>query len=500
MTSYHRTNDTRGQWSASEDPSGRAADAEAEEHGPESSALAPQFGFGRTSADDARPVASVWPTAGGPPGIQAGRLTCPRSRPATTPCKDGTEALMGATHEWHARFGDAPFLGVDLGREIESPRKSSRRSEPETVQCLDAETLRVQQPGGHPRIRWQACIGDVSAQAVVGRDMVFVPTGDGLLHALSHATGFEQWRVAIGKHASAPVLHEDIVFVTGGDRLYALDAANGDEVWSATTGPRRPFTSCVVHGDVLYVGNHDGFVYAVDVVDGEPYWSTRIGARMETSPAVTDDLIFARSSSGSLHALDTTTGEIVWSRDIGWTFEPSAPAAAGDIVVVSAPGGLIAGLGAGTGVERWRVQVSGIIASPLVANNASIVVPTTAMSSRRATIVTLNAETGSVIWWAEMTNLIAGTLGLSDMELLAGGTDGVVRGIDLQTGAEVWSFSRPDGLAASSPVVSAGALFVGTRPTLAPAAPRMPLQRTYSDRPPEKPPTDTEPSQTAHDT
>ena len=60
------------------------------------------------------------------------------------------------------------------------------------------------------------------------------------------------------------------------DKLYALDANNGNSVWSFPTGASadsRP----VVAGGTVYVGSNDDKVYALDTANGNRRWATSIG-------------------------------------------------------------------------------------------------------------------------------------------------------------------------------------------------------------------------------
>lgn len=97
-------------------------------------------------------------------------------------------------------------------------------------------------------------------------------------------------------------------------KLYALDSANGKEVWSFQTGKSSlalmPYSrdgspvisSPVVSGDVVYVGSTDGRFYALDAVSGKVLWSYDLGAPVTASPAVSGNTVYIASFDGTVYA------------------------------------------------------------------------------------------------------------------------------------------------------------------------------------------------------
>ena len=62
---------------------------------------------------------------------------------------------------------------------------------------------------------------------------------------------------------SSPTVVDGIVYVGSGDsKVYALNAANGAQIWNYTTGGYVGSSPDVV-GSVVYVGSQDGKVYAI---------------------------------------------------------------------------------------------------------------------------------------------------------------------------------------------------------------------------------------------
>ena len=63
----------------------------------------------------------------------------------------------------------------------------------------------------------------------------------------------------------------DTVYVgSNDDNVYALNAANGDLVWSYTTqGNVRAAAAVALNGSVVYVGGDDANLYALDAAVGK---------------------------------------------------------------------------------------------------------------------------------------------------------------------------------------------------------------------------------------
>lgn len=346
---------------------------------------------------------------------------------------------------------EVPFLAVDLTSVPGSPSGSGVVSTPVNSSRRTDRT----------RVRWQFPVGDIRARAAADWGTVFLTAADGILHAIDVADGIERWRVTIGSGATAPVLYDDIVLATGGNRLYAFDADDGSEVWSAVTGPSNRFSPAAIHDGVVYVGNRDRFVYAVSPIDGDVFWCTRTGGPVETRPAVTNDLVYARSTTGELHALETATGEERWRHPTGWAPGASVTVISAGIVVTSGPGDPLTCLDADTGSILWQTQLDGEVTSPPVGCGGIVFVPIVDSTRRTSAITAIEASTGYARWRVELDTSMTGSPSLSDTAVHVGGVDGTVHSFDRQTGREIWTYARPDTFAASSPIVVDGVLYVG---------------------------------------
>lgn len=85
-----------------------------------------------------------------------------------------------------------------------------------------------------------------------------------------------KWQAQLGGRLTSPVVAEGKVFVASIDThtLHALDAENGELLWSYTTGGRVDSPPTIYQGLVLF-GCADGWVYCLRASDGELVWRFR---------------------------------------------------------------------------------------------------------------------------------------------------------------------------------------------------------------------------------
>ncbi len=117
-------------------------------------------------------------------------------------------------------------------------------------------------------------------------------------------------------------------------KVYALDAATGEQRWAFFTGAPVRFAP-VVWKDRLFVASDDGHLYCLATADGKVVWKRRGGpddrmvlgnGRMVSrwpargGPVVVDDVVYFGAGIWPtdgiyLYALDATTGRVLWCND-----------------------------------------------------------------------------------------------------------------------------------------------------------------------------------------
>jgi outer membrane protein assembly factor BamB len=131
---------------------------------------------------------------------------------------------------------------------------------------------------------------------------------------------------------SSPALGADGTIYIGSldNKVYALDPADGSELWSFTTGDRVSSSPAVGADGTVYVGSLDSNVYALEPADGSERWSFTTGDAVTSSPALgADGTIYVGSYDNKVYALDPADGSERWSFTTGDSVE-SSPALGAD--------------------------------------------------------------------------------------------------------------------------------------------------------------------------
>ncbi len=224
---------------------------------------------------------------------------------------------------------------------------------------------------------------------------------------------------------------------------------------------------------LAYVGTSAGYFDAVDAANGQIVWSEPLGTSATSSPLIEGGNVWiAPTGNGRAYKLDAATGAIECSANVSHTIL-STP------VIATPPGGsptvYFASLGAGpTNGNVWAFseadcsqewswdsfntsgQDSGVwdeLGYNVDANGDGLLLFGSANPD--SSVYALNAVTGSEVWrfqsyqpagedWdvgAGVTTTAPGVNGFADGMAYVDGKDGIFYALDLTTGAMVWSYN-----------------------------------------------------------
>ncbi|MFQ5942560.1 MAG: PQQ-binding-like beta-propeller repeat protein [Anaerolineales bacterium] len=211
-----------------------------------------------------------------------------------------------------------------------------------------------QDPLGHPI--WSA--------PVVEGQRVFFTSMDHNVYAVDMAQGGQLWEATSefgGAIPDSPVLVDRLVLAgTLGHELIALDADRGRVAWTFDAGDWI-WGSPVVGDGVAYFGDLAGQLHAVDVSSGSEIQSAALSSRISASPALSEDRIFIAAESGTLFAREISTNSELWNVTLDGDLH-TTPLVIGDTVFVATNGGepLLSAFDVENGVARWSFTVSDI--------------------------------------------------------------------------------------------------------------------------------------------
>jgi outer membrane protein assembly factor BamB len=212
----------------------------------------------------------------------------------------------------------------------------TRSSQTGWLFCLDAATGRTlwQQEVS------QGPVGDPAGCLVDGRPTVFICARKGQLQAwdVSGSVPRPLWKYQMPHEVLAPPALD-----TGGGRemlflgskygdLHAIDARTGRRVWKRMTGNWIDNGACVgtVDGErLVFVGSHDYCLYALSRTDGAVRWRTHLGGEVYSAPALFEfagrPRVAAATLGNRLFVLDAADGAIFTSFHTGTPVWDKAP-------------------------------------------------------------------------------------------------------------------------------------------------------------------------------
>lgn len=170
------------------------------------------------------------------------------------------------------------------------------------------------------------------------RNVVYVATASGKIHALHETNGEPLWSTDVGESVTAKgALSPDTIYVVSdSDVVAAVDREDGTVLWTYRRPPSEELTitghaGILLHEGTLLAGFNDGMVAGISATDGSVLWEidtsvdlpvTSTGLpRMrdvDTTPVVVGDSIFVASFAAGLYELDLNNGS-VRHRDETWT-------------------------------------------------------------------------------------------------------------------------------------------------------------------------------------
>lgn len=253
--------------------------------------------------------------------------------------------------------------------------------------------------------------------------------------------------------AAPPVIADGrLYFLDADHRVHAVDAANGDRVWTESVrGDSRRDRHArpggvAASGGRVFVTTGFGYIVALDAANGQEVWRTQAGAPFHSAPTVLGGRVYAITNDSELIAYDAGTGAAQWNyQAIAETARIlSAPSVAADADSVVAPfsSGEIVALLSANGRRLWSDALSrsgqltslsainDIAGRPVVDNGVVFAV------SHSGVLAAIDQRSGQRIWARAFASTQTPWIG---GEVLYGvSVDGELAAFDRATGNIYW--------------------------------------------------------------
>jgi outer membrane protein assembly factor BamB len=235
-----------------------------------------------------------------------------------------------------------------------------------------------------------------------------------------------------------------------GASLVAIGLENHKEAWRVPL-PAISRTGVTLVGDTALVADVEGNVTAVSTADGSVDWTKPTGGRIDVPLAASRELVVAVSRNVDarellVSGLKLSDGSAAWpalaSRQTSTA--ASAPAIAGDLIVVGLPDRFVHAISTSDGTERWQalgLSVYSPVTSPAASDD------TIYAADLGGGLYALNAADGTRRWDHQLNDLVLRSAPVrSGADVLLGLQDGRLVVVDDADGHLVWQSAPTPGL------------------------------------------------------
>jgi len=258
----------------------------------------------------------------------------------------------------------------------------------------------------------------------------------------------------------------------GHDMIFAVNTTHGNIVWSRFIGPG--YVGPVIDGNAVYIGTcthgqdpTNEHLYALNRLTGEQLWNISVyGGIAESIQYDAQNLYFCTGFyAGKIYAVDKNDGNISWTYSTGYNVCGNKPMLKDNMVYAAFWNdyydGKLFKIGASSGNEIWSRQLSaGPWDNSITADGKGHIFLALYYDS------TLNAyyESNGSLYWTYQ--LHGGPLSFNAYHhgiVFISDTSGYVYALNATQGSLLWETKIGGDCDISSPTLSGGLLFIGTR-------------------------------------
>ena len=144
---------------------------------------------------------------------------------------------------------------------------------------------------------------DIDSEPLVMGQDIYVVTFQGRLASVALETGQIIWTRDIASHKGL-CADENTIYVTDDDDyIWALERSSGNSLWKQEKLYAREVTAPAIIGDLVVVGDFEGYLHWLDKKSGDFVARTRLsGNPIIATPITVDNVVYVYSSDGKLGA------------------------------------------------------------------------------------------------------------------------------------------------------------------------------------------------------
>ena len=144
---------------------------------------------------------------------------------------------------------------------------------------------------------------DIDIKPAIIEEIIYVATFQGRIAAITLDNGFQLWNREISSFAGLGVDRNRVYVTDDQSHIWSLDRFTGAIIWKQVKLQARSATAPATIGDMLVVGDGEGYLHWMDKLSGEFVARTRAANDpIIVPPIVAGEVVYAYSSNGRLSA------------------------------------------------------------------------------------------------------------------------------------------------------------------------------------------------------
>jgi len=154
-----------------------------------------------------------------------------------------------------------------------------------------------------------ARISDIDADPVAVGTLVFVGTYNGDLAAVDLESGTILWRRQLSSYAGLAATETNLFVTDSEDQIWAADPVSGAGRWKQERLRYRQLTAPALIGNLIAVGDLDGYIHLIAQKDGRLVGRARISKKgaINARPVVSGNRLIVYTNDGALAVMATGT-------------------------------------------------------------------------------------------------------------------------------------------------------------------------------------------------
>lgn len=229
---------------------------------------------------------------------------------------------------------------------------------------------------------------------LIKKNIIVLTFGDGeenFITGYDFKKGVFKWKTTTVRIMSSPVIkNESVYYADTKGGIYSINAETGEQKRIYKNG-NPYFTSPVLCGGLIVMGDTKGVLTAVDISGENLSWSFKTGGGIYSDVSVWNNFCFFGSDDGFFYCLDSA-GRLVWEKNLSTKFLSSCTFF-NDNVITAGVNGKICSMNMAAGDITWEMQAGGAFSASPVLNNDKIFIGSFDMH-----FYCIDASNGNVLW------------------------------------------------------------------------------------------------------